>query len=135
MKFLSDSVGQTYNIACLVAAHLQGGEIIILNGELGVGKTTFTKGLAKALGIKKSVVSPTFTIMREYKGKYKLSHIDMYRLGEDEADYLGLEESFTKDSVTVIEWNKLKNLQGKVITINIDYYGDDMRMFRIEGLK
>ena len=76
--------------------------IITLNGDLGSGKTVFTKGLAHAMGID-SVTSPTFNIVKEYEGELPLYHMDLYRV-ENNIDNLGLEEYFTKGGIVVIEW-------------------------------
>ena len=77
--------------------------IICLDGELGSGKTVFTKGIAKALGIEESITSPTFTLIKEYEGELPLYHMDLYRLN-GKIDELGLEEYFEKGGVVVIEW-------------------------------
>lgn len=77
--------------------------IICLNGELGSGKTVFTKGIANALGIKESITSPTFTIIKEYDGELPLYHMDVYRL-DGNTDGVGIEEYFDKGGVVVIEW-------------------------------
>jgi len=77
--------------------------IICLNGELGSGKTVFTKGLANALGINEVITSPTFTIIKEYDGELPLYHMDVYRL-DGVIDGVGIEEYFTKGGVVVIEW-------------------------------
>lgn len=77
--------------------------IICLDGELGSGKTVFTKGIANALGIKDSITSPTFTIIKEYDGELPLYHMDVYRL-DGNIDGVGIEEYFTKGGVVVIEW-------------------------------
>lgn len=77
--------------------------IICLDGELGSGKTVFTKGIANALGVKESVTSPTFTIIKEYDGELPLYHMDVYRLNGN-VDGTGIEEYFTKGGVVVIEW-------------------------------
>jgi tRNA threonylcarbamoyladenosine biosynthesis protein TsaE len=116
----SKSVSDTEALAKRIAGTLEGGEVILLSGDLGAGKTTFTKGLAKALGIEDEVTSPTFTIMNVYEnGKFKLNHLDMYRIEhEDDLYELGVEDAMGEDTVTVIEWNKL-TLTGKKI-INID---------------
>ena len=80
--------------------------VICLDGELGSGKTVFTKGLANALGIDESVTSPTFTIIKEYNdGEMPLYHMDVYRL-DGNTDGVGIEEYFTKGGITVIEWAK-----------------------------
>lgn len=77
--------------------------IICLNGELGSGKTIFTKGIANALGIKDSITSPTFTIIKEYGGEMPLYHMDVYRL-DGKYDGVGIEEYYDKGGVVVIEW-------------------------------
>lgn len=77
--------------------------IICLDGELGSGKTIFTKGIANALGIDQNITSPTFTIIKEYEGELPLYHMDVYRLNGN-TDGVGIEEYFQKGGVTVIEW-------------------------------
>lgn len=77
--------------------------IICLNGELGSGKTVFTKGIANALGIDEPITSPTFTIIKEYDGELPLYHMDVYKL-DGNVDGIGIEEYFTKNGVVVIEW-------------------------------
>ena len=120
-KHISRSVENTYDLAKRIADTLEGGEVILLNGDLGAGKTTFTKGLAKALGIESEVTSPTFTIMNVYEeGRIKLNHLDMYRIEhEDDLYELGVEDAMSEDTVTVIEWNKLTLTGKKVIKIDI----------------
>lgn len=94
------------------AANLLPGDIVALYGDLGSGKTTFTRGLAKALGIEKEITSPTFVIMKEYaisgnkKGITRLAHIDCYRMKSlEDAESIGIHEIFrSKDKVTVLEW-------------------------------
>ena len=78
--------------------------IICLDGELGSGKTVFTKGIANALGIQESITSPTFNIIKEYDGELPLYHMDVYRLDGNTEGY-GIEEYFTKGGVVVIEWS------------------------------
>lgn len=126
------TVEQTYALSEKLASTLDGGEVILLNGDLGAGKTTFTKGLAKALGIAEEVTSPTFTILNVYEsGRVKLNHLDMYRVeSADELSELGLEDCFDGDAVTVIEWNKFENFDGKVIEISVSQDGDN-RIFEI----
>lgn len=137
MKFVTKSETETHALAEKIARTLSGGEAILLSGTLGAGKTTFTKGLAKALGVQKTVVSPTFTIIKEYQGtSLMLYHIDMYRIeDEDEIYELGIEELYQKDSVTVIEWNKMEELPEKVIRINISVIGESEREWEVEGIE
>ena len=134
-EFLSCGVADTEALAARIAEGLRGGEVIVLAGELGAGKTAFTKGLAKALGVPEPVVSPTFTMVKEYRGRsLKLFHFDLYRIEDAEELYeLGLDEYFADDAVTVIEWNKLDfdDFDGKIIEISIDYVSPERRLFRI----
>ena len=86
-----------------LAELLEARDTITLEGDLGAGKTTFTKALAKGLGIKRTVNSPTFTILKQYEGRLPLNHLDVYRLGESDED-LGWDELFYGDAVSVVEW-------------------------------
>ncbi len=139
MKFISKSEKDTYKIAKKFERTLSGGEVVILNGDLGAGKTTFTKGLAKALGITENVTSPTFTLMNIYtSGRLKLYHFDMYRIeDESEAQELGLDEFFYGNGVCMIEWaENIKNMLPKnLITINITKLGENEREIEILGVK
>lgn len=131
-KFVSHSEEDTYTLAKEFASTLSGGEIILLEGDLGAGKTTFTKGLGAALLVKEEITSPTFTILNVYEsGSLKLYHMDMYRIESEEELYeTGIEEYVSKGGVTVIEWNKLKNLSGKVIKISIKPLDENTREFQ-----
>lgn len=132
MKFLSHSETETYEFARRVAERLKGGETILLNGDLGAGKTTFTKGLARALGVTETVTSPTFTYVREYEGRLPLFHFDMYRVADaDEVYELGLEEYFYRGGVVVVEWNKFDNVKDPIV-INVKSLGDDLREFETD---
>lgn len=98
---------ETIAIGEKLAMSLQGGELILLDGDLGAGKTTFTKGLAKGLGITRNIKSPTFTLIREYSmGRLPLYHMDVYRLEETGGADLGLEEYFNSSGVSVVEWSQ-----------------------------
>lgn len=132
MKFLSHSEKETYAFAKRVADRLRGGEVILLNGDLGAGKTTFTKGLALALGVKETVTSPTFTYVKEYEGRLPLFHFDMYRVSDaDEVYELGLEEYFYRGGVVVVEWNKFDDVKNPIV-INVRSLGDNIREFEID---
>ncbi|MFC4620581.1 tRNA (adenosine(37)-N6)-threonylcarbamoyltransferase complex ATPase subunit type 1 TsaE [Camelliibacillus cellulosilyticus] len=98
----SSSAEDTMAFGEKMSAHLEPGDVLTLQGDLGAGKTTFTKGLAKGLGIERTVNSPTFTIIKEYHGNLPLYHMDVYRLSEEED--LGFDDYFYSDGVTVIEW-------------------------------
>ncbi len=97
------SVEETQNIAYEIGKWVHEGMVLTLEGDLGAGKTTFTKGLAKGLEIKRNVNSPTFTIIKEYHGRLPLYHMDVYRL-ENGADEIGLDDYLFGEGVCVIEW-------------------------------
>lgn len=133
MEFISHSEEETFSAARYVAEKCIGNEVILLNGDLGAGKTTFTKGLAKALGIQKTVKSPTFTLMKTYQGgRLTLYHFDLYRIEkEEELEELGFTDYLNAGGVCVIEWNKFSDLSGKIITIDIDYSDSDTRKITV----
>lgn len=141
-EFVSNTISETNKIAKKIAATLRGGDIVLLHGELGAGKTTFTKGLMKYFGVKKNITSPTFTLMNFYEGKNKkeklnLIHIDTYRLeNEDKLKEIGAEDYLgTSDTICIIEWpEKIKNLlQGKkTIKIKIEHTGKKQRKIIIK---
>ena len=106
MIFL-ESPAETQRLAEIIGAVAQPGDNIVLTGDLGAGKTTLTKGIAKGLGIDQMIKSPTYTIIREYtQGRIPLYHMDIYRIGESAGD-LGLDEYFEGDGLSVIEWGNL----------------------------
>lgn len=99
---------QTMAIAKRLAESLESGMTLLLEGDLGAGKTTFTKGIGEGLGVKRIIKSPSYTIIREYQdGRLPLYHIDLYRIDENEASELGLEEYFDGNGVTVVEWSSV----------------------------
>ena len=138
MKYISNSEKDTYKLAKMFEEKLHGGEVVVLNGDLGAGKTTFTKGLCKALGVTENVTSPTFTLMNIYKsGRLNLYHFDMYRIeDESEALELGLDEFFSSNGVCMIEWaENIRNMIPKNhITINITKLGENSREFEFLGM-
>lgn len=97
---------ETEEFGSALAEKLEAGDVLALIGDLGTGKTTLTKSIAKGLGIEEMITSPTFTIVSEYfSGRLPLFHFDVYRLsGEDEAFEAGLEEYFDRGGICVIEW-------------------------------
>lgn len=106
MIFL-ESPEETAKFAEVIGAVAQAGDNLVLTGDLGAGKTTLTKGIAKGLGIDQMIKSPTYTIIREYhQGRMPLYHMDVYRTGESAGD-LGLDEYFEGDGLSVIEWGNL----------------------------
>lgn len=105
MKRLTSSEEETKLLASDIAALLEPGMTILLEGQLGAGKTTFTKGIAEELGIERAIKSPTYTLIKEYSdGKLPLYHMDLYRMEEAEDEDLGLDEYFYGEGITIVEW-------------------------------
>ena len=109
---------------------LQPNMLLTLSGDLGAGKTTFTKGIGQGLGITKVINSPTFTILKQYQGRLNLSHFDAYRL-EGQDDDLGFEEIFDSDDVCVVEWaNFIEDiLPAHRLTLEIKKIDENIREF------
>jgi len=102
--YRTTSAAATRELAAAVAALARPGDLVLLVGDLGAGKTAFTQGFADALGIDEPVTSPTFTLVRTYAGTHRLNHLDVYRLeSAAEAEGLGLGE-LLEDGITLIEW-------------------------------
>jgi tRNA threonylcarbamoyladenosine biosynthesis protein TsaE len=127
---------ETRAFAQRLGALLQPGDVIVLAGEMGAGKTAFTKGVALALGIDERVASPTFTIVREYAGRIPLVHVDVYRLDHvQELHDLGLDDLIGEEAVTVVEWGDKVSaaLPGDRLDIRIEFGDDDDdRVFTID---
>lgn len=111
LDFVSHSTGQTQRIGSRLGEMLQAGDVILLEGPLGSGKTLLTQGIAAGLGVSEPVTSPSFTLINEYRprdcgARVPLYHVDLYRLGEaaPEALSLGIEEYLYGEGVTVVEW-------------------------------
>ena len=111
---------------------LEAGDCILLAGDLGAGKTTFTKGIGKALGVKRVINSPTFTIVKEYHGDLDLYHLDLYRLDGLGNDF-DLEEYFSRDGVVVCEWpdNVSEIIPDEYLLIEIFRREEDVRLFKL----
>lgn len=122
-KFYSQSASQTKEIAAEIAKTLSPGTVVCLFGEMGVGKTVFTNGLCRALGVSDYVSSPTFTVVNEYDGDgFSIYHFDMYRIeDEDELLEIGFEEYLNSGGICIIEWpeNVKDSLPKKRIDIEI----------------
>lgn len=101
--FVSASNEQTIQIGQTLGKYLKPGDVVLLIGDLSAGKTTITKGIGQAIGVKKIINSPTFTIVKEYRGKFPLYHLDLYRLDGLNQDF-DLEEYIEGDGLCVIEW-------------------------------
>lgn len=141
MKFVCSSEKETAAAGEKFGKDLIGGAVVLLSGELGAGKTVFTKGIAKALGVKESVLSPTFTVMNEYDGeKFRLCHFDAYRLtcGNDAVECGIADDIGEKNTVCVIEWfENISDILPKnnVIEVRINYVGENEREIEISDDK
>ena len=135
LTIVTKSADETINVGMQIGQLAQPGMVILLDGDLGAGKTTFTKGVARALGIKRYVKSPTFTLIREYpEGRIPLYHMDVYRLEDGGADDLGLEEYFDGDGLSIVEWSQyvahLLPDDYLVIHFDKDAHNDNQRLLR-----
>lgn len=137
--FYSENVEQTEQAAALLGATVEPGTIVALIGDLGAGKTAFTRGLALGLEVpysQSSVTSPTFVLIQEYEGRMPLFHFDTYRLPNVESfTDLGVDEYFTADGVSVIEWadRVTEILPGDRLEIQIIGHGPEQREVRVNG--
>lgn len=133
--FVSHSIDQTRQAGISLAALLQPGDIILLEGNLGAGKTTFTKGIAEGLGVQGYVNSPTFTLVNEYRGRLPVYHLDCYRLesGQEALDF-GLEEYLYGDGLTIIEWpERIREvLPQEYLLVRLEYLEETARSLRFE---
>lgn len=132
----SESAEQSFKIAAEFADRLRGGEVIALTGELGAGKTVFAKGLCRGLECDQLVSSPSYTLVNIYRGKFKINHVDCYRLNDSrELDDLGPDELLYPEGITIIEWaEKIKDyLPENKWIIRISMLSENVR--RIEFFK
>lgn len=129
-KIIVHSLKETEELGNKLGVLLDGGSLIVLSGDLGAGKTTFTKSIGKALGVKKVINSPTFTILKSYKGRVPFHHIDAYRLEGIQQD-LGFEELFDGEGVCVVEWPKFieEFLPKERLEIEISRIDEEKRLF------
>jgi tRNA threonylcarbamoyladenosine biosynthesis protein TsaE len=136
-SFDSTSAEETRAIGAGLAAALKPGDVILLSGQLGAGKTCLVSGLAQGLGCTMATASPTFTLINEYRGgRLPLYHIDLYRLDDDAAIAgLGLEEYFDGNGVSAVEWpERLGRWEpGGALHISLEHLGEGMRRIRLEG--
>ena|SRR5690625_976717 len=120
---------ETMKVAEKLALLLNPGDVITLEGELGSGKTVFSKGIANGLGIKRAVTSPTFTIIKEYEGELPFYHMDAYRLEHSEED-MGFDEYFYGDGISVVEWAQFvaDYLPETRLNIHLEYIDERTRL-------
>ena len=136
MKFITHSPEETEKIGEALAKSLQPGTILAYRGDLGAGKTAFTRGLARGLGCKETVTSPTYTIVNEYLGgRLPLFHFDMYRLASsDDLWDIGWEDYLDREGVCAVEWSEnVQDAMEDAITVTIEKLGESTRRITIEG--
>jgi tRNA threonylcarbamoyladenosine biosynthesis protein TsaE len=132
----SNSEEETRAIASACAKQLQAGDVVLLSGDLGAGKTAFVRGLADGLLINTDeVTSPTFTLVHEYRGgRLPLIHVDLYRLDRADLDEIGLDQDVAAAGVTAVEWaERMTRAIRGAITVTIKDLGGDRRQIDIEG--
>lgn len=141
MTFTTHSAAETEALGERLAARLTGGEVIAYTGDLGAGKTAFTRGLARGLGITDRVTSPTFTIVNEYEGgRMPLFHFDMYRLSSSDELYdIGWEDYLARGGVCAVEWSEIVSdalEENELIRVDIkNECGNDDRTITVTGVE
>ena len=136
MEFITHSPEETEKIGEALAKSLQPGTILAYRGDLGAGKTAFTRGLARGLGCKETVTSPTYTIVNEYLGgRLPLFHFDMYRLASsDDLWDIGWEDYLEREGVCAVEWSEnVQDAMEDAITVTIEKLGETTLQITIEG--
>ena len=136
MQRITHSPEQTEETGEWLGKRLRGGEIVAYRGELGAGKTAFTRGLARGLGISARVTSPTYTIVNEYTGgRIPLFHFDMYRLGSSEELFdIGWEDYLARGGVCAVEWSEnVEDAMDGAIVVCIEKLSEDERRITVEG--
>ena len=138
MEYLSHSVEETEALGEALGRKLQPGAVVAYFGGLGMGKTAFTRGLARGLGCTGRVTSPTFTIVNEYEGRIPLFHFDMYRLEDADALFdIGWEDYLDRNGVCAVEWSERVTEALPPETLYVTFArrpeADDWRSIRIEG--
>lgn len=138
MEYCSNSVAETEELGAQLAARLRPGDVVAYTGDLGAGKTAFTRGIARGLGIPERVTSPTFTIVNEYEGgRLPLFHFDLYRLGDPEELFdIGWEDYLARGGVCAVEWSEIVSdaLEDGVLRVDIRRgAGEGERIITITG--
>jgi len=136
MKLIINNINDTEKLGKIIADSAVMGAVICLDGDLGVGKTALASFIGKELGVDEPIVSPTFTIIREYQGRLPFYHMDVYRIPSEDSMYdLGYEEYIYSEGVTVIEWSRLIEgiLPEERINIEIKRIDDEKREVYIDG--
>ena len=136
MEYITHSPEETEKIGAALAQKLNAGTVIAYRGDLGAGKTAFTRGLARGLGYRESVTSPTYTIVNEYLGgRLPLFHFDMYRLGSaDDLWDIGWEDYLDRGGICAVEWSEnVQEAMEGAISVSIDKLDENTRRITIEG--
>ena len=136
MQYITNSPAQTEAVGAALARVLKPGSVLAFTGDLGAGKTAFTRGLAQGLGAQERVTSPTYTIVNEYlSGRLPLFHFDMYRLeSADDLWDIGWEDYLERGGVCAVEWSEnVAEAMENAICIRIEKTGEDTRTITIEG--
>ena len=136
MEFITNSPAETERIGAALGAILPPGTVLAYEGDLGAGKTAFTRGLARGLGCTDMVTSPTYTIVNEYlSGRLPLFHFDMYRLGSAEDLWdIGWEDYLDRDGICAVEWSEnVREALEDAIIVRIEKRSGDSRRITIEG--
>ena len=136
MEFITNSPAETEAVGAKLAGQLQPGAVIAYRGDLGAGKTAFTRGLARGLGIKDPVTSPTYTIVNEYlDGRLPLFHFDMYRIScADDLFDIGWEDYLERGGVCAVEWSEnVADALEKPILVTIEKLDENSRKITVEG--
>lgn len=138
MKYISNSEDETRGIARQIAERLQADDVILFSGEMGAGKTAFTKGLAEFFGTEEEVSSPTFALVHEYPGRIPIFHFDLYRIsGFDDLYAIGFFDYLDRGGICVIEWSEnvpeLQNELENVIKIDISKLSENGREINVSG--
>lgn len=136
MEFVTHTTEQTELLGEKLGRQLQGGEVIAYLGDLGAGKTAFTRGLARGLGIGQRVTSPTYTVVNEYEGgRLALFHFDMYRLGSSEELFdIGWEDYLQRGGVCAVEWSEnVSDAMEDAIFVEIEKLSENSRKITLKG--
>ena len=134
----TSSPADTEEIGARIATDLEAGDVVLVSGELGSGKTTLIRGASRALGVTQPVTSPTFTIGQRYRGRVPVSHLDLYRLGGLEGEDPGLLDDYlTDDSVAFIEWPGAAEpvLERVTLRVELAHEGGDRRLITVRRVE
>lgn len=138
MEFVTKSEAETRSLAKKTAEKLKAGDVILYSGEMGAGKTAFTKGLAEFFGTEEEVTSPTFALVHEYPGRVPIFHFDLYRIsGFDDLYSIGFFDYLDRGGILAVEWSEnipgLEDELENVVKIGIEKLGENERRITVSG--